>query len=327
VSQPTVSRALRGDLSVSVETRRRIIDAAARLNYTLDRRGSKLRVGTTGVIAVVVLTMPGQTRSAVNPFYMMLLGAIEAAATARGYDLLVSFQNEPDTFRAGFRQAGDADGVIVVGSARNEAAWGFFTAAADTGERIVCWGAPTDALPTVRCDNHAGASIAVRHLIEGQRTHIAFLGGGWAKQAAYMDRRRGYLGEIDAHGMVPIEAPDVNAGSREEEGFQAVMALLEQRPDVDAIFAASDLLAIGALRAARACHRAVPVDLAIVGFDGIPSVTHVSPTLTTVEQDSALAGEALVSSLIDMMNGQLATVAIVPMNLVVRESSLCHSPD
>lgn len=323
VSQPTVSRALRGDPSVSAETRARVTEAAQRLDYMLDRRGSKLRFGRTGVLAVVILGMPDQPRAAANPFYLVLLGAIAAAAADRGYDTLVSFQGAPDTFRAGFRQGGDADGIIVVGSARNSAAWAFYAGAATAGEPIVCWGAPDDALPTVRCDNRSAATMAVRHLIDGGRMRIAFLGGGWERQTAYADRRSGYLDALAQVGMAPIEAPELPAPSREEEGCAATLALLDVHPRIDAIFAASDLLAIGAIRAARLRNKAIPDDIALVGFDGILSASHVSPSLTTVEQDTAAAGEALVSTLISLIEDRPAPSPSpeVPMRLAIRESS------
>lgn len=321
VSQPTVSRALRGDPSVSAETRERVAEAARQLDYRLDRRGSKLRFGKTGVLAVVILGMPDQPRAAANPFYLVLLGAIAAAAAERGYDTLVSFQSSPDTFRAGFCQGGDADGIIVVGSARNDAAWTFYAGAAAAGEHVVCWGAPDDALPTVRCDNRSGAAMAVRHLIDGGRTRIAFLGGGWERQTAYADRRQGYIDALQRSKMDLIEAPHRPASSREEEGCAATLALLAAHPRIDAIFAASDLLAIGAIRAGRLSDKAIPADIALVGFDGILSASHVSPPLTTVEQDSAAAGAALVATLISLIEDQPSPSPSVPMRLVIRESS------
>ena len=321
VSQPTVSRALRGDKTVSAETRERIERIARELNYTLDQRAARLRSDSTGNIALIMLSSPGQDRAALNPLYYALLGAVGAAASDRGYNLLVSFQDGPQNFRANFEQTREADGTIAIGSAQHTAGWKFLRDASGAGERIVCWGAPDDALPTVRCDNRAGAAQAVGHLAAQGHKRIAFIGPGWRRHKAYRDRRRGYLDVIEASGAEPLETERVRGQQRDEQGYLAARALLEAHPDCDAIFAASDTLALGAARALREFGRRLPGSVALVGFDGIGAATHITPALTTVEQDIRTAGVLLVETLLDLLAGRSSPHRSVPMRLIERESS------
>ena len=321
VSQSTVSRALGGVGGISDETRARVVAAARALNYTLDHRAARFRTGATRTLAVVILTMPRQHAADINPFYLELLGSIGSAAAERGYDLLVSFQGGEDTLRAGFEASGRADGTIVVGSARNAAGWAFFAAAQAAGEHIVCWGAPSDVLPTVRCDNRAAAAAAVAHLVARGRSRIAFLAPGWQGQRSYAERRAGYAAALASAGLPAIEIAEATGEDREAQGYGATRALLDSGAAFDAIFAASDLLAFGAMRALRESGRSIPEDIAVIGFDGIAATAHVSPPLTTIAQDCRVAGAALVDAVLEAIAGEPPACAIVPMRLVARASS------
>lgn len=321
VSQPTVSRALRGGDGISEETRRRIEEIAKALNYVPDRRGSSLRSGTTGALAVVVLLMPGEGQAGLNPFYLELLGSIGAAAARRGYDLLVSFQDTSAELRGGFEAAGKADGTILVGSARNRAGWDFFRDPRYAGERVICWGAPDDTLPTIRCNNRAAAAVAVNHLIERGRRRIALVAPGWQEQQSFAERRDGYLDAVQAAGLEAIEATVAPPADREGQGYAAAQSLLAASDRPDAIFAASDLIAIGVMRAIREQRVAVPSEIAVVGFDGISLSAHATPSLTTIDQDRESAGNALVETLIDTIDGRDAPPREVRMTLVCRDSS------
>jgi DNA-binding LacI/PurR family transcriptional regulator len=281
-----------------------------------------LRSGTTGALAVVIFVAPGEDRKGLNPFYLELLGSIGAAAAARGYDLLVSFQDISAELRGGFEAAGKADGTILIGSARNRTAWAFFQDARFAQDRIICWGAPDDKLPTVRCDNRAAARVAVDHLIARGRRRIALVAPGWQQQQSFAERRHGYLDALAAAGLSPVEGFAGDMLDREQQGYSAVQSLLRRDDDrPDGIFAASDMLAFGAMRAIRERGVMVPKEIAVVGFDGISSAAHTSPSLTTIDQDCESAGTALVNSLIDMVDGRDAPPRGVKMTLVCRESS------
>jgi DNA-binding LacI/PurR family transcriptional regulator len=326
VSQSTVSKALRNSEGVSAETRERVLDAARALDYRADRRAASLRSGATGRLAVVILTDPHDTYGIVNPFYMALLAHVASAAADRGRDILLSFQRDVTNFFANYRKDGIADGIIVLGTAKNVAGWRYFAEARSRGESIVCWGSPNDSLPTIRCDNQAGAEAAVRHLVAKGRRRIVFLGPGWRRHHAYRDRRAGYLRVMAEHDLPSREAPSVRATAREEEGYVATLKLADEDDSFDAIFAASDALALGALQALHRCGRAIPDDVAVVGFDGVGSAPYTSPSLSTIEQNGGIAGNCLVDTLLLMMAGENYRLLPVPTSLVQRESSAGRAP-
>lgn len=312
VSQPTVSRALRNHGSISAVTRRRVEQAAAELGYQPDHHAARLRDGATGTLALVLLATPGADRGVPNPFYYDLVEAVETAAARRGLRMLLSYQGAGRALRCDFEQRREADGVIVIGSASSRAAWRFFAAAAREGSNVVGWGAPDQSLRVVRSDARAGAALAIDHLIAGGRRRIAFVGPGWERHHAFRERRAGYLAAIARHGLTPLEAAAPRTPDRIAEGERAFAALAAGGMAADAVFAASDGLALGVLRAARHAGLAVPRDLAVVGFDGAYGAGRVESALTTVAQDAARAGELLVATLLGEAAGESVPVRLVP---------------
>ena len=160
VSQSTVSRALRNSPGVNAETRARVSTAARELGYVVDRHASSLRLKSSETLALVTICRPGEDRSAINPFYFALLGSIAAATSARGFNLLVSFQESPDNFRADFVASGLADAMIVIGTTSNRAAWDYFARAQASGLDFVCWGSPGSPFHWMRSENDEGGQLA-----------------------------------------------------------------------------------------------------------------------------------------------------------------------
>ena len=141
VSQPTVSRALRGDKKVNEVTRARIVALANELNYSVDHNALRLRTQQTYSIALVILCRRGENKANINPFYLSLLGCIAASASERGYNLIVSFQDSPANFFANYTGSRQADGLIVIGSGQNIEGWQFFGEYARHKTPMICWGA------------------------------------------------------------------------------------------------------------------------------------------------------------------------------------------
>ncbi|MEN9718017.1 MAG: hypothetical protein RIQ99_895, partial [Pseudomonadota bacterium] len=173
VSQSTVSRALAGDPVVSEATRLRVAEAARRLNYFVDNNAARLRTGRTGTLAVVVICRPDEDRKDLNPFTYSLLGTICAAASDRGYETLVSFQDGPQNLSGRYEEQRKADGIIVIGTTQNAAAWDYYRDLGQSGMHWVCWGSPYDDIEWIRSDNHAGARLATDHLIASGFRQIA----------------------------------------------------------------------------------------------------------------------------------------------------------
>lgn len=295
VSQSTVSRALRNSPGVNAETRARVSAAARELGYVVDRHASSLRLKSSETIALVTICRPGEDRSAINPFYFALLGSIAAATSARRFNLLVSFQESADNFRADFVASGLADAMIVIGTTSNRAAWDYFAQAQASGLDFVCWGSPGDPFHWMRSDNDTGGRLAADHFVASGRRRIAFVGPQQSPQRQFDERRDGFTAALAAHGITAVIAEPPPAADRHAQGVAAARALVEAHPDIDAIFAASDMLALGVLQGLKDAGRRVPQDVALIGFDGIRAGTLADPALTTLEPDLDAAGEALVA--------------------------------
>jgi DNA-binding LacI/PurR family transcriptional regulator len=324
VSQSTVSRALRGSPLVSEETRRRIQQAADELNYKVDKNASNLRTRHSGTLALLLFEDPTGDDSHINPFFLSMLGSITRACAQRGYDLLVSFQQLSRDWHADYADTRKADGIILLGYGDYLAYRDKLEKLAEQGTRSVRWGAVLADQPDVSigCDNYRGGSDVTTHLLEQGCRAIAFLGDASSHYPEFFARYRGYAEALRSAGLQADPALQVNAESTEQSGYAAMEALLARTTSFDAVFAASDLIAIGAMRALADHGLKVPDDVAMAGFDDIPMANFVNPQLTTVRQDTAQAGEALVDSLLCLIRGEPAESRMLPVKLVVRRSSL-----
>ncbi|MEY4160145.1 MAG: hypothetical protein RLZZ136_766 [Pseudomonadota bacterium] len=321
VSQSTVSRALTGDPVVSEATRARVIEAAAQLKYHVDENAARLRTGKTGTLAVVVICRPGELRKDVNPFYYSLLGSVCAAASGRGFETLVSFQDTPESLWGLYEEQRKADGLIIIGSTANRPAWDYFRDLRDSGAHLVCWGSPFDDFDWIRSDNHAGAALATKHLIERGYRQIAYLGTEHSPQRQFKERYEGYLDQLGQSGMQPLLIEIDESVSREEQGREAVRALAAMDWPCDAIFAACDEIALGALEELRLLGKTVPNQIGLIGFDGNRAGAHSSPPLSSIEPDFQSAGTMLVGKLLGLISGDMAEQCRVPVRLLEREST------
>jgi DNA-binding LacI/PurR family transcriptional regulator len=321
VSQSTVSRALAGDPVVSEATRLRVAEAARKLNYYVDNNAARLRTGKTGTLAVVVICRPDEDRKDLNPFTYALLGTICAAASARGYETLVSFQDGPANLSGRYEEQRKADGLIVIGTTQNEPAWDYYRELGQSGMHWVCWGSPYDELEWIRSDNREGARIATAHLIERGCKAIACVGSLGSLQRQFSERYEGYAEAMAAAGLTPRLIEIDNALSREEQGRRAAAALLAAPEPSDAVFAVCDEIALGVLRGLTEAGVRVPQDVALIGFDGTRASAHAMPPLSTVQPDFAAAGAMLVDKLLASVAGEPHEQRRVPVQLLVRDST------
>lgn len=322
VSQSTVSRALAGDPVVSEPTRTRVLAAARELNYHIDENAARLRTGRTGTLAVVVISREGEDHKDVNPFYFSLLGAICAAASSRGHETLVSFQDAAETLSGRYEEQRKADGLIVIGTTANRAAWNYFRSVGESGAHIVYWGSPFDAgLDWIRADNAEGARLATNHLIANGYRRIACITSAHSPQRQFQERYEGYVGRMGEAGL-PTRAVEIDETlPREEQGRKAVANLIALDEPFDAIFVVCDQIALGVLLELHERGIAVPGQVGVVGFDGIRSGGYAIPPLTSVEPDFQTAGTMLVDKLLKRIADQPTDERRVPVRLVPRASS------
>lgn len=322
VSQATVSRVLRGSPLVNAETRRRVEDAVRELNYKVDRHASSLRTQRAGTLALLLFEDPTPDDSHINPFFLAMLGSITRACARHGHDLLVSFQQLSDDWHADYEDSMKADGLILLGYGDYLAYRGKLESLVEQGTHFVRWGAVLPDQPglSIGCDNRHGGHLVGEHLAGLGRRRIAFLGDASSHYPEFYERYRGCDAALQAVGAAMDPALQVDAESSEEAGFTAAAALLARDAPFDAVFAASDLIAVGAMRALAERGLRVPADVAVVGFDDLPMARSAQPALTTVSQDTTRAGELLVETLIRLVGDQPAESITLPARLVVRRS-------
>jgi DNA-binding LacI/PurR family transcriptional regulator len=320
VSTSTVSRALNRSSLVNAATRDRIEKLARSLKYSVNVGASNLRLQRNRTVAVV-LPFDSKTRQHVSdPFFVSMLGGLADALTVRGYDMLLSRVDAERLDLAGELSAsGRAIGVILIGQ------WHQHDQINELAARrspIVVWGAhlPQQMYCTIGGDNIGGGMLATEHLLMGGHRRIAFFGDVDLPEVGH--RFEGYRRALARHAIeqapeLVLHTPFVDGSAR-----QAVNALLGEKTPFDAIFASSDMLAMEAIRALRDAGLAVPDDAAVVGYDDIVLARYGHPALTTIRQPVTNGAEAMVDALLAIVDGKRPKSAMLPAELIVRESSV-----
>lgn len=322
VSQPTVSRALSGNPSVSEATRARVLAAAQELHYKVNKNASGLRRQQSRTLAVLFFDEQSPEGAVINPFYLSLLGPMVRRCADYGYDLLISFQQLSSDWHVDYEDSRKADGIILLGYGDYLEYRPRLEKLIELGTHFVRWGSGGNGQlgTTVSCDNEQGGFDAATHLLQRGRRKIAFIGTAEAAYPEFEERWRGYCRALRASGIAPDAKLRVNATPSEADGRAALHTLLERGAEFDAIFAASDVAAIGAMHALQQLGKGVP-DIAVVGFDDIPAASLSSPPLTTVTQDARVAAEALIDTLIEAIEVGETIDRVLPVRLTVRDSS------
>ena len=190
VSQPTVSRALSGNPSVSAETRARVLAAAKDLHYTVDKNASGLRRQHSRTIALLFFEDPTPDDTLINPFYLSMLGALTRSCALAGYDLLISFQQLSGNWHVDYEDSRKADGILLLGYGDYVTARPRLEQLVGQGTHFVRWGDARDGQvgTTVGSDNEQGGYLAAKHLIERDRRSIASTGDRkWSERRSEID--------------------------------------------------------------------------------------------------------------------------------------------
>ncbi|MXO90871.1 LacI family DNA-binding transcriptional regulator [Altererythrobacter aquaemixtae] len=319
VSQSTVSRALAGSTAITVATRDRVLAAAKELDYMVDTRAARLRKGSTGTLAVVVICRPGEMASDINPFYFSLLGSVCAAASKQDIETIVSFQSKEEEFFGRYEDRGQADGLIVIGTTSNHAAWEHFRALSDD-HATAFWGSPYEDLDWIRSDNYEGGILATRRLIDAGCRDIVHIGATGSPQLQFHERYEGFLAAMDEAGLEPHFVEIDGALDRDAQGRKAVSDLLDRKQPFDGIFAVCDSIALGALNELRNRNVDVPSQCSLIGFDGIMAGNHTRPPLSTIEPDFDVAGAMLVQTVLEKQD-EANIKRRVPVRLLDRGSA------
>ncbi|MDO6445354.1 LacI family DNA-binding transcriptional regulator [Colwellia sp. 1_MG-2023] len=322
VSQSTVSRALRNSPLVNEETRLKVQAIAQELNYKVDKHASSLRTQQSDTIALLLFEDPTNDDSLINPFFLSMLGSITRACAQKGYDLLVSFQQLSDDWHADFEDSKKADGLILLGYGDFVDYQETLTKLSEQNTHFVRWGADVadEKIVSVGCDNFHGGYQVTEHVIKNGRKNFAFLGDASSHAPEFLERYNGHCKALTDNKLSVISELQIDAISIEESGYQAACQLIEKNIPFDAIFGASDLIAIGAMRALQEHNIKIPEQVAVVGFDDIAVASFTIPALTTAKQDTTLAGEVLVDNLIALIHGESPATTLMPTKLMIRKS-------
>ncbi len=322
VSQATVSRALRNSPLVRPETRQRVQQIARELNYFVNRNAAGLRTHHSNTIALLIFDDSNTVSSQLNLFFLSMLDNIMRSAARLGYDILVSLQQLNDDWHIQYRASQRADGLILLGYGDYVDYREKLDALADADTHFIIWGPIVRDQPghAIGCDNESGGRQAAQHLLRLGRKRIAFIGSTSSSSPEFAARFQGYADTLASAGIPLEDTLHVGAGNSVIEGYEAVRKLLHKKAAFDGLFAVTDLVAIGALRALQEAGVGVPGDVSVVGFDDMPLAAYVTPALTTVRQNVATASEALVQAIVGLIEGEPAESALIRPELVVRES-------
>lgn len=319
VSQATVSRALRNSPLVREETRDKIQQIARDLNYFVNRNAAGLRTHQSNTIALLLFD---DTDSKMNLFFLSMLDSITRSAARLGYDVLVSLQQLTDDWHIEYQASHRADGLILLGYGDYAEYREKLAALAAANTRFIIWGPLVEDQPghSFGCDNEIGGYLAAKHLLELGRKRIGYIGRMARRSPEHAARYSGYARALREVGIDPGDRLRVPADNSETHGYEAVRQLLQRGDSFDALFASTDLIAIGAMRALQDAGLNVPGDVSVVGFDDMPLAAYVSPGLTTVQQNAQLGGDALVEGIVNLIEGKPVQSGLMAPRLIVRES-------
>jgi LacI family transcriptional regulator len=321
VSRTTVSFVLNGrrDVKIPEETRRRVLNAAEQLGYHPHAPARQLAGGRSHILAFVLRQTPEQIAG--DAVLAETLRGFAASARAEGFRVMVEPlpQAGPHASYTDLLRAQHADGLLVSGPRIDDPS---LEALVRDGFPVILQGSLPDlAVPSVDVDNVAGARTAVEHLVALGHRRIACVTNAPLVYTAAQERLAGYRAAIAAAGL--DDDPSLVAeGAFDAPSGHAAIATLLARTTFDAVFVASDVVALGAIGGLREADLRVPDDVSVVGFDDIPLAGYFDPPLTTVRLPAFALGEAAGRTLIERIHERAAPErTLLPTELVVRSST------
>ncbi len=321
VSRATASRVLRGDTKVSDHARTVVHDAAREISYVPNLAARSLVTGRSDSVAFLVEET--EERMFSDPFFLGMLRSAQETVAEAGLQLVFTVMTRPEDqarFLA-YAGGGHVDGVLLLSLHGQDK---LPQRLEDLGVPTVLSGRPLSGrrrLWYVDADNVGGGSLATTHLIESGRRQVATVTGP-LDMCAGQDRLAGYRKAVEAEGRGYDESLVSVGDFTSAGGYDATRRLLERHPDVDAIFAASDLAAFGVIRALRDAGRRPGDDVAVIGFDDIPAAADQQPPLSTVRQPIGELGSAMTNLLLRRIEGETPNrTEILPVDLVLRATA------
>jgi LacI family transcriptional regulator len=321
LSKASVSRALNGKQDVDPETRKRIFKIASQMGYVASATARALSNGRSSCLGLLVPSLTW-------PWILEVLRGVAEEIERSGYSLMLyTTTNGEDSERAFMSQvvpAGAVDGLALV---IPPGMFEYIGKLAQKGMPVVVIDdrGHHPEFPTVGTTNREGGRSATQHLLDLGRRRIAML-NGQLEFGCNQDRLDGYKSALQAAGLGFESRHTMTGYFTEESGAAGMARVLEADPKIDAVFAANDLMAFGAMRALRIAGRRIPDDVAVVGFDDIPASAVTHPPLTTVHQPLYEMGRMAAGMVMAAVRGEPIQGRVeLPTSLVVRASTVSES--
>ena len=282
----------------------------------------------TRTIGLVLPTGHETGQRMTDSFMMEMIGHLTEEVVSRGYDLLFSKIPAP---RKGWLDqlvaSGRFDGLLMLGQSDQHDT---INELADHYLPMVVWGErlPGQTYCSIGVDNVYGGRMATEHLLGLGRQHIRFLG---PVDVPEVDSRfRGYLQAMAQAPLSMLQAgvttDPILCSFTHDSAYEAMHAALHRDEKIDALFCASDVIAGGARMAIFESRRRVPEDIALMGFDDVAMAQNMSPPLSTIKQDLALAAKVMIDLLFRRMKGEETPPSVIPAKLMIRESTVGARP-
>ncbi|MFT7561874.1 MAG: DNA-binding LacI/PurR family transcriptional regulator [Flavobacteriales bacterium] len=319
VSKPTVSRVLSNHPNVSAKTRKKVLSVTSAKGYSINRHAQRLRAKQSNAIAVI-LDFPSYGGAGVSdPFILDLLSGVNHALIKSGKDLLLTSPPENDSlaYYQTLSSSKGADGLIFLGRGLREE---LLNELSHTDIPFVVWGSKIDESPfcCIGSDGFVGGVKAGEYLINKGRRNILFVGDTRHKE---IYARRAGLQHAVNESPYDIVVRDLAASNFDDERtFQAALTLTQSDNCPDALFAFSDTAAMAFMSAFRISGRSAPQDFNVVGYNNIRLAQYFYPPITTIEQDTELAGKFLVQALEQIIDGKRPPPIKLETNLIDRGS-------
>ncbi len=323
VSRTTVSFVLNDvpSVSISAATRKRVLDAAKKLNYSPNVAGKKLVSGKSYTIGLVLCQSPEQIFT--DAFLPQVILGVEQAAMQQGFHVLLKPVDPNDT--GGYARLiteNHVDGILLSGPREDDTA--LMKLHQQRVPVLLMGQLPNTSIPFVDVDATAGAELAVNHLIELGHQRIGMITNAPLDYTSAQQRRDGYTRALN-RAKLPIDKKLIQEGNyTPRSGFEAMKTLLELTPRLSAVFVASDVVAMGAMLAIKEAGLHIPKDIALVGFDDIPLAEYYDPPLTTIRLPAFGLGWAGGERLIRIIQGEGLKDAslLLESKLITRQSSM-----
>lgn len=319
VSPGTVSRALADSSLIAKKTREKIQALAREHDFRPNVMARNLRIKRAGAIGVIIPLGHETGQHISDPFFMTMLGHLADALTERGHDLLLSrvIPTDPHWLNR-VVDSGRVDGVILIGQSDQLEV---IDRVAERYLPLVAWGAnmPGQVHCSVGSNNRKGGEIATRHLIERGCRNFAFFGDPIAPEIT--ERLEGVRSALAQAGLADALSI-LPAHLTAETAHPAISKWLDETKTIpNGIIAASDVIAMSALRALSEHRVSVPCEVHVVGYDDLPFANQTVPPLSTIRQDLARGAAHLVDILFRRISGEKAESVVLEPELVIRQSS------